>query len=90
MVTRAHLVILHTKKSLFDLDCLQVHLLRLLVSLHGLVEPAEVAVVFGGLNVALPEGKFGEIESKEVEIEEYGQDEGTATISEDDLENQED
>ena len=50
-----HLVILGPEKSFFDLNRFQVHLLRLLVPLHGLVEAAEVAVVFCRLDVALSE-----------------------------------
>ena len=35
---------------------------------HGLVESAQVAVVFGRLNVELPESLLGQLEGGEVEV----------------------
>ena len=63
-----HLIVRDTKLRFLDGDCLQVHLFRELEHLGGLVEPAEVAILLGGLHVGFPKTLPRQAESKLVQL----------------------
>ena len=51
-----------------NLDRFEVHLFRFLEVLHTLIEPTQVPVVLGRLNVILPEGFLSQVERMKVKL----------------------